>query len=182
MQRNWQHRPPKGWREARQAASDTIFYMSNAPEFTEWRGGMLVAKIEHEFDCLLTYLIMIREEFGMKKRKGNKAVWKGFLDYNLTGEDRDKFLAWDFEDQEVWGAVADLCFDGHKVSMSYNKQNDSYVCSITAVMDTCSMPGFTLSSWGNTPYQAARLSAFKHLILADGDWAALKDSVTGGFG
>ena len=64
--------------------------------------------------------------------------------------------------------------DGHRMSVTYNGQNDTFTVSLTGRGDDCPNDGMTVVSFAGTWYEALQVSMYKHHILAEGDWSKSK--------
>lgn len=97
-------------------------------------------------------------------------VWMGFVNVNLTAEQKEEYRAWDVEDADVWDGIAGYCAAGYKIALSFNKQNDKFSCTGTAQPETGKNSGYAVSSFANTPYEAARVWLFKVSVVLPDVW------------
>jgi hypothetical protein len=97
-------------------------------------------------------------------------VWQGFVNVNLTVEQKEEYRAWDVEDSEVWDGIATYCAAGYKVALSFNKQNDKFSCTGTGQPETGDNSGYAVSAFANTPYEAARVWLFKVSVVLPERW------------
>lgn len=118
------------------------------------------------------YQAELRERNGMPKQENKRAEWQGFADVKLTSEEKETYKGWDIHDEDLWIIVVDSISSGHKLSVTYNKQNDQFVASFTGQAGTGKNEGFTLSAYAKNWYDAIRVLAFKHSVLLEGVWAA----------
>jgi len=137
-----------------------------------------------------SWFVVLRrlEEERMAKRKpkmtteqkvgGNPAYmgeWLGFADIRLTPEERQEFLAHEWEELETEQIVAGLLTAGHKITVSYNRDNDHFNVSITGVALTCVNGGLTLSGFAPEWPLALRVVLYKSHYIAQDDWRSVKD-------
>lgn len=119
--------------------------------------------------------LVLREIAGMPKTETKQSEWRGFVDVKLTQDEKEKFAAWDVQDGDLWVFMADSIASGHKLSLTYNKQNDQYVASFTGQQEKGSNAGLTLSAYAKDWYDAIRVLVFKHAVLLEADWSRAKD-------
>lgn len=112
----------------------------------------------------------IREELGMSNKKQSESGWVGFVDVTLTSKEKELFGAWDMQGDDLWVMLVDAMTHGHKVSLSYNRQNETFGASFTGTDPDGSNKGFTLSAFAADWYTAVRVLVFKHAVLLDFDW------------
>lgn len=182
MPRNYMLRPPLNALERLQAIRAISFYIREDLAATSWNGWMAIDLVAYRFQLIERYMRQVWEDHSMTKNKSSKVAWVGFLDVPILDSEKEKFLLWDVQDHEVWGGLADLVIHGYKVSFGYNKQSDTYVCSLTSSEASCSKPGYTMSSWAKDIYVAARLSLYKHNVMLDCDWQNVTSSPKSDFG
>lgn len=109
---------------------------------------------------------------------GNPAYlgeWLGFADIRLTPEEKQEFLAHEWDDVEVVEIVSGLLTGGHKLTVSYNRDNDHYNVSITGQSLDCVNGGLTLSGFAPEWPLALRVVLFKSHFIANDDWRSVKD-------
>lgn len=124
----------------------------------------------------------LRERFGMAKRESKDVAWQGFVDVKLTSEEKENYMAWDVHDEDLWVLLVDAIGCGHKLSVTYNKQNDQFVASFTGQTGTEGNEGYTLSAYGKVWYDAVRVLCYKHAVLLDCDWLRAKERVSDNIG
>lgn len=103
--------------------------------------------------------------------------WKGFVDVKLTGSEKENYAAWDVHDGDLWVLLVDAIVAGHKLSVTYNKQNDQFVASLTGAATAGNSAGYTLSAFAHVWYEALRVLMFKHVVILGQDWTAAKERV-----
>jgi len=118
----------------------------------------------------------------MAKRESKEVTWQGFVDVKLTAEEKETYGQWDVQDEDLWVLVVDAIGSGHKLSVTYNRQNDQFVASYTGQTGTKGNEGFTLSAYAKDWYNAVRVLAYKHTILLESDWTLAKDRVSDNIG
>lgn len=97
--------------------------------------------------------------------------WTEFVDIPLPDG------AWDdvmrsmgkFDEVQAW--LQDIVASGHRVSFSYNSQNDSTICSLTGREGCGANEGKTLTSYADGWYTALQVALYKHYVLAEQDWS-----------
>jgi hypothetical protein len=119
------------------------------------------------------YYIMaakLKTKIASKSPTRQEFVWQGFVNVNLTVEQKEEYRAWDVEDSEVWDGIATYCAAGYKVALSFNKQNDKFSCTGTGQPETGDNSGYAVSAFANTPYEAARVWLFKVSVVLPERW------------
>ena len=101
--------------------------------------------------------------------------WKGFINVNLTAEQKAAYKGWDVQDDDVWDGISTYCAAGYKINLSYNKANDKFNCTGTGQPDTGTNNGFAVSAFANSPYEAARVWLFKVSTILPDDWSTFSN-------
>lgn len=101
---------------------------------------------------------------------GNGAVWKGFLDCELTSHDKEILSSLDIELEYPPTDWLWVVTQGYKVSMSQDKKNHSYICSMTDVDESSGWCGYTLTGRGSTPQKAWAALMYKHRTKMPEGW------------
>lgn len=145
-------------------------------------GAKLAAFVFEHITYIHWYSEAMREKFGMAKRERDNATWKGFVDVKLTSEEKDSYVSWDIHDDDLWLLLVDAISAGHKLSITFNRQNDQFVASFTGQTDTGKNEGYTLSAYAKTWYDSVRVLTFKHSVLLEGEWSRAAERVTDNIG
>jgi hypothetical protein len=107
--------------------------------------------------------------------KDERAVeWGGFIDPRLSDDDKLVFNGWVGEHYQLT-FIEDLLADEMKVSFSYDRGNETVVCSLTSERMISGMR-LVLTARSSTWERALQLAMYKHYILMDGDWGKFKPS------
>lgn len=130
----------------------------------------LLWNVKVSLSWLETYTRELREEMGMANKKVTENGWIGFVDVTLTSDEKELFGAWDIHDEDLWLLLVDAMVGGHKVSLSYNKQNETFGASFTGVSPDGENKGYTLSAFAADWYTAVRVLMFKHSVILHGVW------------
>lgn len=96
--------------------------------------------------------------------------WKGFINVNLTADQKEAYRAWDIADDDVWDGIASYATAGIKIQLSFNKQNDKFNCTGTGQPESGDNSGYAVSAFGNSPYNAARVWLFKLSCVLPDVW------------
>ena len=118
----------------------------------------------------------IKATIASGKAKQQEFEWKGFVNVSLTSEQKEAYKAWDVADDDVWDGIAQYCSSGIKINLSYNKQNDKFNCTGTGQPASGANNGYAVSSFANTPYEAARVWLFKISSVLPDTWSEYKDA------
>lgn len=110
----------------------------------------------------------------MPTKKRDDTGWVGFVDVTLSSREKEAFQAWDVEGEDLWTLLVDTLVSGHKLSVSYNRANDTFGAAFTGNGEDTANKGYTLSAYGADWYTAVRVLLFKHVVLLEGVWANAK--------
>jgi len=118
-------------------------------------------------------LIHLRGLIGMAKAKATPSkVWNGFVNCELSAEDKTYFRVWDVEVDDAFDLLLGRVVGNYRLSISYNKKNDNFIASLTANEGTGANEGYTLSAFGKDMPTAIRVLAFKDSHILSGNWSA----------
>lgn len=105
----------------------------------------------------------------------NDAPWGGFVNIQLTDEQKAEFHAWLAENkQHVAGYLDDHLGDGIKFGASYDRQNEACVVTYAGALMGKSNHRYCVTSRAGTLDQAIALAVWKHEVLAQGDYGNYK--------
>lgn len=81
------------------------------------------------------------------------------------------------EVQKVYGSpdaivdsITDLLDAGYRVGLSFNSNNDAFICSITCRNPDSENNGYTFNAFAETWLEAMQLAAYKHFIKSGQKW------------
>ncbi len=103
----------------------------------------------------------------VKSFNGN---FKGFVNYVLSEADKAEYKKWDVDDHDLWLAMSSDLMSGYKLSVSYNKQNDTFTATYMCNDTDSPNVGYCLSAFAPDWYNAVRSLVFKHNIVLDCVW------------
>lgn len=119
---------------------------------------------------------------GKAPRKNDQPTgWQGFVECRLTADQIESLMEWELNDEDVWTALITEVMGGHKFSLSFNPQNETFVAALTANAPSPNS-GYTLSSFAPDHNTAVRALAYKHLVVLECDWSRAKSQKLGGIG
>lgn len=156
--------------------------LKNTKRGSTLHGAALALYVYERISYIEWYSRAMREKLGMPAKKRDDSMWRGFVDVKLTSEEKDAYVAWDIHDDDLWLLLVDAITAGHKLSVTFNKQNDQFVASFTGQTDTGKNEGYTLSAYAKTWYDAVRVLCFKHNVLLEGNWSAASERTTDNIG
>jgi len=113
----------------------------------------------------------IKKNVTNNRKKEQEFQWKGFVNVNLTSDQKEIYKAWDIADDDVWDGIAQYCAAGYKINLSFNKQNDKFNCTGTGQPSSGENNGYAVSAFANTPYEAARVWLFKVSTILPDVWS-----------
>ena len=119
----------------------------------------------------------LREKIGVAKKDFSDNGWKGFVNVNLTNEQKELLGSWDIQDGDVWDGIATYCETGYKITVSYNATNKSFTSTAIGGEGTGKNAGRAVSAYAPTPYQAMRTLLFKISVILPAVWTDYKGAV-----
>ena len=109
-----------------------------------------------------------------KSRRDNKG--KGdfgkFLQRPLTDVELADCIDRKVKPTEVFNRMLAIVGDGYKVSLTVPRDGGG-LASWTDISDNRPSSGYTMSTWGEDPYEALVLSIYKHVEILQGNWGEL---------
>lgn len=124
---------------------------------------------------LLTYTfpghIMARGKKAAQNKFGNME----FIRFELTAEDRKNLIVWAKKEHANFDDLLHTIMQqNHKVSFSFNSQNDSYICSVTGKPEDCDNAERCFTSHAKSYSQAAWVALYKyHVVWKAGVWESV---------
>jgi hypothetical protein len=119
---------------------------------------------------------------GVEMKSRNETDWKGFVNVRLGAEERDALDAWDIQDGDVFEGLGGYLTGGYKLSVSYQKDQVSYVATIIGLDGTKKNAGRAVTAYGPDLYNALRTVLFKVVTLLPDDWTEYKPSPSDNIG
>lgn len=133
--------------------------------------------------CAMTYLrdLELLEMAKAKESKnvqvtGEKADFKGFVNVTLTEAHKSAIKSWDLESGDLFDWIATIIAAGHKVSFSYNKQNDTVSASIMCVYKGLPNAGLVVNSYAKDVYSALKALCYKVDHVLPPRWGDYEDA------
>jgi len=106
----------------------------------------------------------------------DKAEWGGFINIRLSDEQKENFYLWaDENPQTITASVDDMLGSGLKITLSYDAENQAYVCAVTGSL-LADSPGvrFVTTSRNSTMQGVLALTVWKHFVLTGGEYGAYR--------
>lgn len=135
------------------------------------------------------YLHLLNERGLIMARKNGKNVknnidFAGFVRSDLGADERENFVTWQdtLSLEQVAQGVIQIVDTGYKLSVGYDKNNDSCFATLTNRDGDSRFRGYALSSFAGDSITALKLMIYKHVVLADGDWEYFGEVGTQSFG
>lgn len=123
----------------------------------------------------MNYLIELKGLARMPAPKKTPArTWNGFVSCELTAEDKASFKVWDVDFGDAFDLMMGRVTEGYRLSISFNKRNDSYIASLTGAEGVGANEGYTLSAFGKDVATAIRVLAYKDSFILEGVWENAK--------
>lgn len=126
--------------------------------------------------CFLGGLIV-----ATKNSKGReRAAWEvDFVSFTLSAEQKAQLFSWDEDGVRSLITAENVVNSGWKLSVSYDKSNDSHICSITSPKPDGGGRAVCLTSRGPTFIDAIRSMAFKVEVIWDQNLDTIVANATG---
>lgn len=108
-----------------------------------------------------------------KSRKSKNGTSKEFrfINHDLDSKDKEWLEACDLDTEFPLTSLSDLVEAGYKFSLSNDVRNNTFVASITDRDEGSAFYNACLTGRGATPVDAWYSLCYRHLVLAQGDWA-----------
>lgn len=110
-----------------------------------------------------------------RKRKARKGTTNAkefrFVNYSLSQKDKEWLAAADLDAEFPLSSFGDLVTAGYKLGFSLDDKNNTYVASITDRSEGSAFYNACLTGRGATPLDAWFSVCYRHLVVAQGDWA-----------
>lgn len=159
-------------------------------EFTvDGRGAFRALRMQHEYSrgswmvrTLNGWMESIMARGRGKENSASKSdgkQWTRFVNIPLAG------VLW--ADIESEFGDADQCFDsvsallgsGYRLGLSFNTENDAFICSVTCRDGDNPNSGCTFTAFAGTWWAALQTALFKHYNIAHEDWNAVAQEKAG---
>lgn len=101
-----------------------------------------------------------------------KAAWTGFANIDLSEKDKDAIRGGILDGDAVLDIITDMLATGHKIALSYDPERDTVTCAATGAYKRSKNAGLTVTSFGRDVTSALMVTAYKHEVVAKGDWSA----------
>lgn len=139
---------------------------SFARSFPTWKGHQTIRLLNN---CM--ELIMARGKNANNQPPANNRFGQTeFVDIPVVEQD------WT-DVQKVYGssdilvdAVTDLLNSGYRVGLSFNGNNDAFICSVTCRQDGDVNNGLTFNAFAETWFEALQLAVYKHYVKSRKIW------------
>lgn len=111
-------------------------------------------------------------------KRASEDGWKGFVNVDLTADQKTAVKALALDASAVWAVIFDLVDGGYKLTITYDRANGAYVVSMTAKAAQDVNAGLTLTARGGSVQGACASFVYKHSVVLEGDWTSV--GVAGG--
>nr|CRY95062.1 hypothetical protein [uncultured prokaryote] len=96
--------------------------------------------------------------------------WTTFVEITLDGHSKEDITTAFPTVDDVHDVVTDMLTEGYRFSFTHNKQNDAIIVSVTSKDENSPNFGCTFTSFAGDWFTALRVAAYKHVIVAEGQW------------
>jgi hypothetical protein len=101
-----------------------------------------------------------------------EAKWGGFLNVRLTDEQKEAFYRFAEENRGfAWQVLDNVLSMGAKLGVSYDRENQAYVVTLTGALVAGSNERYCTTSRAGTFDEALAVAMYKHDVLAAGDYS-----------
>lgn len=107
------------------------------------------------------------------KKNSARAEWMlNFVDWRLDAEEKKAFNAYyDKQGTELLSEANTLLQSNYKMTISYDENNNSFLCTLVPKDEKDPNKGWALTSRAADPFKAIAISLWKHFHLCDdGEW------------
>jgi len=120
-----------------------------------------------DFDSKLANVL---GDLTMAGKKDDNFTFKGFININMSVEQKNTFRAWDADTSEIDDMLATVLHQGYKLSAAYDNHNSAFVVSMTCKQAKLPNYGYTMSARAGDLKSAEALLMYKHFFLVGEVW------------
>jgi len=142
--------------------------------FWENMPSVLECSVRRSFERYHETANVLRECVGVAKKTFDNADWKGFVNVNLSPEQKEAYAAWDIADADVWDGLATYGEKGYKFTLTFNKGNSNWVATYVGTAEAGKNSGWAVTGFAKDPYNAARVLLFKVSSVLPDVWKDYK--------
>lgn len=103
------------------------------------------------------------------------AEWGGFINIRLDDQQKDEFRTWeDTVSESVLPSLDDLLGEGIKFALSYDRENQCYIATLTGALVVGSNERYCVTTRAGGMFEVIALAMFKHYVLAKEDYGEYK--------
>lgn len=96
--------------------------------------------------------------------------FKGFIQHNLSAEEKKAFQEWVISGDDLWGWIDRLIDSSFKLSVSYDGYNKTCQASLTCNDEKSEDFGWVLVARAPDAYSVILLVLYKHTVLLSESW------------
>jgi len=111
------------------------------------------------------------------KPKGKPQFNTKFIRYTLNADDKKRIPEYTKrEDKNLDALVTEVLGANHKISWSFNPNNDTYICTFTGKSEDCVNADLCYTSFAATPWAALWVALYKYFEIWEGSaWQDLEE-------
>ena len=141
--------------------------LSFARSFPTWKGHQTLRLVNFSMDK-----IMARgKNNGTQKTATSSFQPTKFVDIPISDEDWPDILKTYGSAETLTDAVSDLLEKGYRIGLTFNSNNDAFICAITCRDSSSPNDGCTFNSFAETWFEALQIGMYKHYVKTRGDWS-----------
>lgn len=157
--------PDANGQSSAQAAWDFLLYnQGSAPE-------ACMVWFENELERVSSVRVAKSVAKSNNKSSVERADWQGYANIELGPNDKLAIRGGVLDGESVLDIIGDMLGTGHKVAMTYDPDKDTVTAAATGVYKTCKNAGYTLTCFARTVTDVLTVLAYKHEVIAKGDWS-----------
>jgi len=103
----------------------------------------------------------------------NNGNWQGFVNCELTKAEKAEVKKTEITEAGLADWLANLAAAGYKFTLSFDKQRDCYVATLTSWEEEGPNYGFSMSQRHSQFLTALRALWFAHEVKLEGNWASV---------
>lgn len=162
----WQEFWDAVWRDAR--LNSRSEFRSLVSQFPTWKGRQILAILNF---CMED--IMARGKSNAEQTQANNRFQQtDFIDIPIVEADWQDIQKMYGSADVLVDAVSDVLEAGYRVGLSFNAQNDAFICSLTCRDSKSPNNGKTFNSFAETWFEALQICMYKHYVKAKKNWVS----------
>lgn len=131
-----------------------------------WRGHQTIRLVNNCMELIMARGKKDAQQTPSNNRFGNTE----FIDISILEDDWPEIIKTYGSSDVLVDAVSDLLEAGYRVGLSFNQQNDAFICAITCRDTESPNNGLTFNSFAETWFEALQIGMYKHYVKSAKNW------------